>query len=72
MESNEKNELTSTTDRLTDGEQDASYERWYGGGGIKRKIKVLVDVNNSVLIAGTVLRAINCDRKIQLRKMGHF
>ena len=40
-------------DRLTGGEQDDSWGGGrLGGGGIERKEKVLVDMDNSVVIAG--------------------
>ena len=49
MESNEQTDLTGKTDRLIDGEQDDS-SGW--GGGLSKKEKGLMDMDNSVVIAG--------------------
>ena len=53
MDSNEQNELTSKTDRLIDGKQDDSWGvGMLAGGRIGQNGKELIDINNSVVIAG--------------------
>ena len=53
MESNEQTQLTSKTDRLIDGEEmTASWGDSLGTGGMSRKKKGLIDMDNSVVIVG--------------------
>ena len=53
MESNEQTELTSKTERLTDRQQAESSEgEWLGVEGSSKKEKGLMDMDNSVEIAG--------------------
>ena len=52
MDSNEQTELTGKTDRLIDGEQMTASGRGGGVKGWSKKVKGLMDVDNSVVTSG--------------------